>query len=429
MIKCLNILKNIGKPIYRSISTCDPIHSDQAALHSCLCACFQMEFEAQMDQVKSGARLCSLPDICVPSVPSVPALPVRAAAHSVGSLKVKGRRLLISVVSRRPCFLSRPALSSTGRTCHFLPDAAPHTDRLPEAAVSRRPPAQHLTVYDRILERLHMMFPHYNRCCSNSTRRQQREHCSALLQITAKYYHLTCSVSISVNCHLFLCIFSIITPVFSVTWSSKIIMTGVMILKMIIFQFLLCLYECSCAEQKRFFQNHECMMIRPVVIGVFCAGWWWASSSRKSVCPAEARSTRWPMMMSSTEWLRSSWTIRRTRVCVTVSFVCVWESVCVCERESVWERERVCVCVRERVCVCVRERVCVNMTPCALAHNTRRDCRRKCRESSDMILRTALLVMCLITSIKVAFKQAIQSGKIYKHRRQVTLGTSASLLC
>ncbi len=97
MIKCLNILKNIGKPIYRSISTCDPIHSDQAALHSCLCACFQMEFEAQMDQVKSGARLCSLPDICVPSVPSVPALPVRAAAHSVGSLKVKGRRLLISV--------------------------------------------------------------------------------------------------------------------------------------------------------------------------------------------------------------------------------------------------------------------------------------------------------------------------------------------
>ncbi len=60
----------------------------------------------------------------------------------------------------------------------------------------------------------------------------------------------------------------------------------------------------------------------------------------------------------------------------------------------------------------------------ALAHNTRRNCRRKCRESSDMILRTALLVMCLITSIKVAFKQAIQSGKMYKHRRQVLDFTS-----
>ncbi len=141
-----------------------------------------------------------------------------------------------------------------------------------------------------------------------------------------------------------------------------------------------------------------------------CAGWWWASSSRRSVCPAEVRSTRWPMMMSSTEWLRSSWTIRRTRVWVTVSLVCVCVCVCVCERES--------VCVWERECVSTWHRVHSHTTPC-----------RKCRESSDMILRTALLVMCLITSIKVAFKQAIQSGNIYKHRRQVTLGTSASLLC
>ncbi len=141
-----------------------------------------------MDQVKSGARLCSLPDICVPSVP---ALPVRAAAHSVGSLKVKGRRLLISVCVPQ-AMLPQPSGSQFhGPYVSLPPGRSTPTDRLPEAAVSRRPPAQHLTVYDRILERLHLMFPHYNRCCSNTTRRQQRE---STAQITAKYYHLTCSV-------------------------------------------------------------------------------------------------------------------------------------------------------------------------------------------------------------------------------------------
>lgn len=39
---------------------------------------FQMEFDAQMDEVKKGTRLCSLPDISIPSVPTAPALPVRA---------------------------------------------------------------------------------------------------------------------------------------------------------------------------------------------------------------------------------------------------------------------------------------------------------------------------------------------------------------
>ncbi len=84
----------------------------------------------------------------------------------------------------------------------------------------------------------------------------------------------------------------------------------------------------------------------------------------------------------------------------------------------------VCVCVCVCVCVFVSECVCVCV---CLAHNTRRNCRRKCRESSDMILHTALLVMCLITSIKVAFMQAIQSGKIYKHCQQVLDFTSEHL--
>ncbi|XP_016417693.1 E3 ubiquitin-protein ligase TTC3-like [Sinocyclocheilus rhinocerous] len=112
----------------------------------------QMEFELQMDQVKKGARLSSLPDISVPSIPAAPALPVMlpppvpqpSGSHFYGSLPA----------ARTP--------TPTGRS---TPQPA---DRLPEEPVSHRPSApQHLSVYDRILERLHMMFPHYNRMVMN----------------------------------------------------------------------------------------------------------------------------------------------------------------------------------------------------------------------------------------------------------------------
>ncbi|XP_050976999.1 E3 ubiquitin-protein ligase TTC3 isoform X2 [Labeo rohita] len=115
----------------------------------------QMEFEAQMDQVKKGTRLCSLPDICVPSVPTVPALPA----------------ILPPPVPQPPTshfygpHRSLPPTRTATPTGRGTPQP---TDRLPEEPVSHRPSApQHLTVYDRILERLHMMFPHYNRLVLN----------------------------------------------------------------------------------------------------------------------------------------------------------------------------------------------------------------------------------------------------------------------
>ncbi|KAF4108623.1 E3 ubiquitin-protein ligase TTC3 isoform X2 [Onychostoma macrolepis] len=109
----------------------------------------QMEFEAQMDQVKNGARLCSLPDICVPSVPTAPALPAMLPPPVP---QPSGSQFYGPYGSLPPGRTATPSGRSTP------------TDRLPEEPVSRRPPApQHLTVYDRILERLHMMFPHYNR--------------------------------------------------------------------------------------------------------------------------------------------------------------------------------------------------------------------------------------------------------------------------
>ncbi|XP_052423013.1 E3 ubiquitin-protein ligase TTC3 isoform X6 [Carassius gibelio] len=107
----------------------------------------QMEFEAQMDQVKSGTRLCSLPDVCVPSVPTAPALPAMLPPPVPQPSQFHG-----PYVSLPPGRTATPTGSSTP------------TDRLPEEPVTRRPPAPPpLTVYDRILERLHMMFPHYSR--------------------------------------------------------------------------------------------------------------------------------------------------------------------------------------------------------------------------------------------------------------------------
>ncbi|XP_026076352.1 E3 ubiquitin-protein ligase TTC3 isoform X2 [Carassius auratus] len=116
----------------------------------------QMQFEAQMDQVKSGARLSSLPDISVPSVPTAPALPV-ILSHPVP--QPSGSHFYGP-------YGSLPAARTPTPTGRSTPQPA---DRLPEEPVSNRPSApRHLSVYDRILERLHMMFPHYTRKLLNN---------------------------------------------------------------------------------------------------------------------------------------------------------------------------------------------------------------------------------------------------------------------
>ncbi|KAK9968873.1 hypothetical protein ABG768_003172 [Culter alburnus] len=115
----------------------------------------QMEFDAQMDEVKKGTRLCSLPDISIPSVPTAPALPAILPAPVP---QQSGSHFYGPYGSLPPARTPTP----TGRV---TPQPA---ERLPEEPVSRRPSApQHLTVYERILERLNMMFPHYNRLVLN----------------------------------------------------------------------------------------------------------------------------------------------------------------------------------------------------------------------------------------------------------------------
>ena len=74
----------------------------------------------------------------------------------------------------------------------------------------------------------------------------------------------------------------------------------------------------------------------------------------------------------------------------------------------------VCVCVHVCVCVCVFACVCVVERTHAVLTTQRQTKPNGTRRNF-----VALLVMCLITSIKVAFKQAIQSSNIYRHHTQI----------
>ncbi|XP_065120960.1 E3 ubiquitin-protein ligase TTC3 isoform X1 [Paramisgurnus dabryanus] len=103
----------------------------------------EMEFESQMNEVKKGTRLCSLPPVSVPSPPAVPAT-APAAFQQSGS---HNTHLHSHHGSLQPTRTPTP----TGRN---TPQPA---ERRPEES------QQHVTVYDRMLERLNVMFPHYNK--------------------------------------------------------------------------------------------------------------------------------------------------------------------------------------------------------------------------------------------------------------------------
>ncbi|XP_077101618.1 E3 ubiquitin-protein ligase TTC3 isoform X2 [Siphateles boraxobius] len=111
----------------------------------------QVEFEAQMDELKKGTRLCSLPEICVPSVPTAPALP------AIPPVPQSGSQFYGPYGSLPPPRTPTP----TGRATPQPPE------RLDEPPPRRAPNTQPLTVYERLLERLSMMFPHYNRLVLN----------------------------------------------------------------------------------------------------------------------------------------------------------------------------------------------------------------------------------------------------------------------
>ncbi|XP_051971879.1 E3 ubiquitin-protein ligase TTC3-like isoform X2 [Xyrauchen texanus] len=104
----------------------------------------EMEFDKQMIEVKKGTRLCSLPLISAPPIPTKPAVPLPVPPQSG------------SQFTQQASGCSTPA------------ERTPPEESVSRAASHQHASApQHVTVYDRILERLNMMFPHYNRLVLN----------------------------------------------------------------------------------------------------------------------------------------------------------------------------------------------------------------------------------------------------------------------
>ncbi|XP_051973434.1 LOW QUALITY PROTEIN: E3 ubiquitin-protein ligase TTC3-like [Xyrauchen texanus] len=117
----------------------------------------EMEFDKQTAEVKKGIRLCSLPLLSsdIPTKPAVP-LPV---AQQCGS---------------KFTHLHGPHGSQQSSGCSTPAERTPPEESVSKAATHRTSAPQHVTVYDKILERLHMMFPHYNRLVLNKFMQEVR---------------------------------------------------------------------------------------------------------------------------------------------------------------------------------------------------------------------------------------------------------------
>ncbi|XP_057176723.1 E3 ubiquitin-protein ligase TTC3 isoform X2 [Triplophysa rosa] len=103
----------------------------------------EMEFDSRMNEVKKGTRLCSLSPVSVPSPPAPPPAPgiFPAALQQSHYTHLPGRT-------------PTPPGRSTPQPSERHPE---------ESAAGAANGQQHLSVYERMLERLNMMFPHYNR--------------------------------------------------------------------------------------------------------------------------------------------------------------------------------------------------------------------------------------------------------------------------
>ncbi|XP_023869344.1 E3 ubiquitin-protein ligase TTC3 [Salvelinus sp. IW2-2015] len=126
----------------------------------------EAQYQDQMEQVKRGTRLCTLPPVAVPSAPWPPPVPalqqllchpvhMRAPLYShPGFPRAPPAPAMDQSVALPSGMAGVPASATTKR---------PIT-RAPQPNQASRPPApQPTNVYDRIVDRLSVMFPHYSR--------------------------------------------------------------------------------------------------------------------------------------------------------------------------------------------------------------------------------------------------------------------------
>ncbi|XP_056593073.1 E3 ubiquitin-protein ligase TTC3 isoform X2 [Triplophysa dalaica] len=107
----------------------------------------EMVFDSRMNEVKNGTRLCSLSPVSVPSPPAPPPAPGMFPA---------------ALQQSHYTHMPRRTPTPTGRSTPQPSEKHPE-----ESAVRAANGQQHLTVYERMLERLNGMFPHYNRLVLN----------------------------------------------------------------------------------------------------------------------------------------------------------------------------------------------------------------------------------------------------------------------
>uniref|UniRef100_A0A674B3A1 RING-type E3 ubiquitin transferase n=1 Tax=Salmo trutta TaxID=8032 RepID=A0A674B3A1_SALTR len=126
----------------------------------------EAQYQDQMEQVKRGTRLCTLPPVAVPSTPWPPPVPAhqQLPCHPVhmraplyghpGLPRAPPAPAMDQSVALPSGMAGVPASATTNRPIM----------RPPQQNQASRPPApQPTNVYDRIVDRLSVMFPHYSR--------------------------------------------------------------------------------------------------------------------------------------------------------------------------------------------------------------------------------------------------------------------------
>ncbi|KAK3550077.1 hypothetical protein QTP86_019173 [Hemibagrus guttatus] len=130
----------------------------------------EMQYEEQMELVKKGTSLSSLPAVGIPSTPAPPAVPT--FLHPLSNKKSAFQLLPVQHahphtpygVQQHP---ARPQTHMAVNTHHAMhtPPAASENVAAPTPRATSAPvqPPQPLAVFERIVDRLSSMFPHYSR--------------------------------------------------------------------------------------------------------------------------------------------------------------------------------------------------------------------------------------------------------------------------
>ncbi|XP_010869150.3 E3 ubiquitin-protein ligase TTC3 isoform X2 [Esox lucius] len=132
----------------------------------------EAQYQEQMEQVKRGTRLCTLPLVAVPSIPQAPTIPMLFPPHTHQQLPYPPMHMrgpvyvhqnaprAASVPARTPSVVSQP---STVVDPYRPSGGVPRPSQPQQNHASRPLASQPNSVYEKIVGRLRVMFPHYSR--------------------------------------------------------------------------------------------------------------------------------------------------------------------------------------------------------------------------------------------------------------------------